>query len=221
MKLLQKFNIVPNNRKLYDIAFTHGSYGTKHGLDYNFERLEFLGDSVLSLIVSEYLFNKYPNYEEGKLTKLRANFVCESALIYYSDELNLKKYVKISVEDDKISNNEILSITADIFESLLGAIFLDQGLECAKDFISKVIFKYIDENKVFFSDYKSKIKEYGDAEEVDVNYEILDEFGVPHDKTFIIAIFVDGNQLGVGKGKNKKEAEQMAAKQAIKRLGIS
>ena len=220
MNLFEKFGIETENEHLYDIAFTHGSYGTMHRLDYTYERLEFLGDSVLSLIVSEYLYKKYPQYEEGKLTKLRANYVCQNALIYYSHELGLQDYLKVSAEESNLTHNEVLSITADIFESFLGAIFLDQGIEFAKDFISKIIFKYIDEEKVFFEDYKSTMKEYGDAEEIEISYKILHEYGVPHDKTFVIAILVDGKEMGVGKGKNKKEAEQGAAKIAIEKLGV-
>ena len=220
MNLFEKFGIETENEHLYDVAFTHGSYGTLHKLVYTYERLEFLGDSVLSLIVSEYLYNKYPQYEEGKLTKLRANYVCQNALIYYSHELGLQDYLNVSAEESNLTHNEILSITADIFESFLGAMFLDQGIDFAKDFISKIIFKYIDEEKVFFADYKSAMKEYGDAQEVEISYKILQEYGVPHDKTFIIAIIVDGKEMGVGKGKNKKEAEQNAAKVAMEKLGV-
>ncbi|WP_458404088.1 ribonuclease III [Methanobrevibacter sp.] len=220
MDLFEKFDIVSENELLYEIAFTHGSYATSHGLDYNYERLEFLGDSVLSLIVSEYLYKKYPQYEEGKLTKLRANYVCQNALIYYSHELGLDNYLKIDSTDSMLTKNEIISITADIFESFLGAIFLDQGIEFAKDFIRKYIFKYIDEKKIFFTDYKSAIKEYGDAEEIEISYKVLSEFGVPHDKIFRISILMDGQEMGVGKGKNKKEAEQAAAKEAMEKLNI-
>ena len=220
MNLFEKFGIETENEHLYEMAFTHGSYESKHKLNYTYERLEFLGDSVLSLIVSEYLYKKYPQYEEGKLTKLRANYVCQNALIYYSHELGLKDYLHVAVEESNLTDNEILSITADIFESFLGAIFLDQGIEFAKDYVSKTIFKYIDDEKVFFKDYKSAMKEYGDAEELDISYEVVEEYGVPHEKTFIIAILIDGKEMGLGKGKNKKEAEQAAAKVAIEKLGV-
>ena len=110
MNLLEKFNIVPKDKHLYDVAFTHGSYGTKHGLDYTYERLEFLGDSVLNMIVSEYLYKQYPDYEEGKLTKLRANYVCQAALIYYSHELGLDKHIKIYGDDSKITENEVCQL---------------------------------------------------------------------------------------------------------------
>ncbi len=220
MDLFEKFGIVTDNEHLYEIAFTHSSYATVHALDYNYERLEFLGDSVLSLIVSEYLYKKYPNYEEGELTKIRSNFVCQNALIYYSHRLGLKDYLKVSEEESNLTKNEVLSITADLFESFLGAIFIDKGIEFAKKFIEDNIFIYIDQKRVFFEDYKSKIKEYCDAKEVTLEYIILKEYGVPHDKTFIMACLIDGKEMGVGRGKNKKEAEQAASKGAIRKLRI-
>jgi ribonuclease-3 len=221
MNLFEKFGIDSENEYLYDIAFTHGSYSTKYDLDYNYERLEFLGDSVLSLIVSEYLYKKYPQYEEGKLTKIRANYVCQNALIYYSHELCLPDYLNIDTIESNLTENEVLSITADIFESFLGAIFIDQGIDFAKQFVAKHIFQYIDEEKIFFRDYKSAIKEYGDAEEVEITYRLVNEYGVPHAKTFYISVLIDGEEMGIGKGKNKKEAEQAAAKIALEKLKIS
>ena len=99
MDLFEKFGIETENKQLYAIAFTHASYSVHHDLDYNYERLEFLGDSVLSLIVSEYIYNKYPQYEEGKLTKIRSNFVCQNALIYYSHKLGLQDFLRVSEEE--------------------------------------------------------------------------------------------------------------------------
>ncbi|MGN0176560.1 MAG: ribonuclease III [Methanobrevibacter sp.] len=220
MDLYEKFGIKTDNKVLYEMAFTHGSYSTKHNLDYSYERLEFLGDSVLSVIVSEYLYKKYPHYGEGKLTKLRSNYVCQFALIHYSHELGLDKYLNVAAQESNLSKNEILSITADIFESFLGAMFLDQGWNFVKEFVSNSIFKFIDANTIFFADYKSAMKEYGDAKELEVSYKILKEYGVPHDKTFVTTILIDGEEMGVGEGKNKKEAEQAAAKVAIEKLNI-
>lgn len=220
MDLFEKFNIETENEHIYEMAFTHSSYSSSHGLDYNYERLEFLGDSVLSLIVSEYIYKKYPNFEEGKLTKLRSNYVCQNALIYYSHKLKLDKYLKVSAEESNLTKNEVISITADIFESFLGAMFIDQGIEFAKNFLSEWIFIYIDQERVFFEDYKSKLKEYADSEELTLEYKILKEYGVPHDKTFIMACLIDGKEMGVGRGKNKKEAEQSAAKGTMHKLGI-
>jgi ribonuclease-3 len=132
MKLLEKFDIVPNNEDLYKVAFTHSSYSAKYNLDYDYERLEFLGDSVLNMLTSEFLQNMHPKFSEGKLTKLRANYVCQNALIVYSHENNLDKCIRLNLEDNALTDNEVISITADVFESFLGAIYLDQGIEKAK-----------------------------------------------------------------------------------------
>jgi len=218
--LLEKCDIVPNDEKLYEIAFTHSSYSAKYELDYDYERLEFLGDSVLNMLTSEYLQDMYPTYPEGKLTKLRANYVCQSALIFYSHDLGLDRYVKLNLEDSSISDNEVLSITADVFESFLGAIYLDQGIDKAREHLSKIIFPYIKAKTIFFYDYKSTIKEYGDAKGLDIQYDIIEEFGAPHDKTFIMKILIDGEDYGHGIGKSKKEAEQAAAQKAIEVLNI-
>lgn len=220
MKILDKFGIVPKNSKLYDMAFMHKSYGVKHNINYDYERLEFLGDAVLSMIVSEYLYNKYKNVGEGNLTKLRSNYVCETALANYSHELGLTSMIKLQLDDSKVSINEVFSISADVFESLLGAIYLDQGIETTRNFLSKTVFPSIDEGIIFFNDFKSKIKEYGDANELLVEYRLIEEYGAPHDKTFIMGIFIDEKEVGRGTGKSKKEAEQIAAKKAIEKLGI-
>ena len=220
MKLLEKFDIVPNDEHLYTVAFTHSSYSAKYELDYDYERLEFLGDSVLNMLTSEFLQNMHPKYSEGKLTKLRANYVCQSALVVYSHENGLDKCIRLNLEDNAISDNEVISITADIFESFLGAIYLDQGIEKAKEFLSRTVFPYIESKTIFFYDYKSTIKEYGDAEDIEVCYELLEEHGAPHDKTFIMRILVDGVDYGHGVGKSKKEAEQVAACKAIDKLQL-
>ena len=220
MKLLENFNIVPNNEHLYEIAFTHSSYSAKHDLDYDYERLEFLGDSVLNMLTSEYLQNMHPTFSEGKLTKLRANYVCQNALIVYSHENNLDKCIRLNLEDNALTDNEVISITADVFESFLGAIYLDQGIEKAKEFLKQTVFPYIEAKTIFFYDYKSTIKEYGDAEDVEVSYELLEEHGAPHDKTFVMRILIDGKDYGHGVGKSKKDAEQLAACKAIDKLKI-
>ena len=162
----------------------------------------------------------HPDFSEGKLTKLRANYVCQNALIVYSHENNLDKCIRLNLEDNALSDNEVISITADVFESFLGAIYLDQGIEKAKEFLQKTVFPYIEAKTVFFYDYKSEIKEYGDAECVEVSYELLEEHGAPHDKTFVMRILIDGVDYGHGVGKSKKEAEQLAACKAIDKLKL-
>ncbi|MDR3223207.1 MAG: ribonuclease III [Methanobrevibacter sp.] len=218
MNVLQEFNIKANNPELFEIAFIHSSYKSKYKLKYDYERLEFLGDSILSLLVSHYLYENYEEFEEGGLTKLRSNFVCEAALEYYSFYLGFNKYLKIS--NDNMTKNEIKSANADIVESFLGALFLDQGIEKTKEFLERYIFKFIDSRHVFFTDYKSKIKEYGDANEIEVKYELLKETGYQHDKTFLINILLNNKVFGHGTGKSKKIAEQFAAKMATDKLEI-
>ena len=220
MKILDELNIQVNAEELFEKAFTHGSYLNNNNVSEDYELLEFLGDSVLSLIVSEYLFRKYPNESEGTLTKLRANYVCQAALIYYCKDTRLDEYLKIDINENKITPNEVLAIDADIVESFIGALFLDQGIEKVKEFASKYIFNHIDNEKIFFHDYKSKIKEYCDANNLKVDYEVVFETGIPHDKTFIIKIVINGNEYGRGTGKNKKEAQQNAALVALKKIGI-
>ncbi|MDR2873209.1 MAG: ribonuclease III [Methanobrevibacter sp.] len=219
MNVLKEFNIKPNDPEIFEIAFIHASYKVKHGLNHDYERLEFLGDSVLSLLVSHYLFDNFRDAEEGGLTKLRSNFVCDAALEYYSSYLGFDKYLKIA--EDNMTQNEVKSANADIVESFLGALFLDQGIEETKNFLERYIFKFIRDKYVFFTDYKSKIKEYGDAEELEVQYELVKETGYQHDKTFLMKILIGGAQYGVGEGKSKKEAEQYAAKIALEKLNIS
>ena len=217
MNLFEKFNIKTKNEKLYETAFTHASYAAIHNLDYNYERLEFLGDSVLNFFISDYIFKKYPNHEEGKLSKIRVNYICNNALIFYAAELELINYLKIS---HNLKYNEIITATADILESFIGALYLDQGLEFLKKFLSEHIFKYIDEEKIFFIDYKSKLKEFTDKMGIELSYEVLEERGVPHDMFFLISCSLDNQQYGVGQGKNKKEAQQEASKQALETLKI-
>jgi ribonuclease-3 len=172
------------------------------------------------MIVSEYLYNKYPDKGEGALTKLRANYVCQTALIHYCKNMGLNEYLTICINENHISQNEILSIHADIVEAFLGAIFLDQGIEKAREFVSKYIFKHVDNRKIFFRDYKSRIKEHADVNNLVIKYELVAEYGIPHNKTFIIKILINGVEYGIGNGKNKKEAEQIAAHKAIKKLGL-
>lgn len=219
MDILDKFDIVPNDMELYETAFTHSSYASKHHLN-DYERLEFLGDSVLNMLTSEFLQNMHPDFGEGKLTKLRANYVCQNALIVYSHEFGLDKCVKLNLEDNALTDNEVISITADVFESFLGAIYLDQGIAKCKEFLTITVFPYIENEQIFFHDYKSTIKEYGDAIDKEITYELIEEHGAPHDKTFVMKILIDGVDFGHGIGKSKKEAEQVAACNAIKTLRL-
>ncbi len=210
MKFLEDYNIKINNKKLLDIALTHTSYENEHKNIGNYERLEFLGDAVLELIISEY-FYLHTNLEEGDMTKKRASFVCESALNYYADKIGLNKYIKVG--NGQLDNiNE--TITADVFESIIAVIYLDQGLDVVKEFIEKIIIPEIKSDKRFFSDYKTMLQEYMQMSKKTVEYNLVSEKGMPHDKEFVVEVIVDNIIYGKGSGKSKKQAEQMAAKDA-------
>lgn len=200
--------------KIYGEAFTHSSYANENNIKFNYERLEFLGDSILNFVVAEYLFLNY-NLPEGELSKKRASFVCEDALIHYSNSLNLKKYIKIG---QMHKNNVIDSISADIFESLVGAIYIDKGIKEAKKFIYEVVIPHIKNDKTFFNDYKSIIQEI--FKEKEISYIVTKETGKDHNKTFYVDLSINNIIYGSGVGKTIKEAEQAAAKKAhLKKVG--
>ncbi|KAF5086827.1 ribonuclease III [Methanobacterium aggregans] len=217
MQLLKKFSIKPVDNHLYDLAFLHESYSNENGLSECYERLEFLGDSVLDLVVSEFLYNMGPNLTEGELTRTRSNYVCKKALHSYSMELGLDQYVKIGT-GQKLARREIDSVTSDVFESFVGALYLDHGLDTVKEFLSKTVLPHIKNGDVFFHDYKSELKQLCDHDAADINYELIQEEGEPHNKTFTMVVMINGKNYGKGSGGSKKEAEQNAAKNALRKL---
>ena len=212
MKFLKELGINKNNKKLLYTALTHSSYSNEYGGE-NYERLEFLGDSVLQLIMSEY-FYKNAHLSEGDMSKTRASYVCEAALFEYSKKINLIPYIKVGHGLDHTENETII---ADIFEAVLAVIYLDQGYDVAKDYIYKIVVPYIEENKIFLSDYKSHLQEMVQTEKKSLEYVLVSETGPAHDKRFKINVLVDNIVFGTGIGKSKKEAEQNAAKDAIKK----
>jgi ribonuclease-3 len=217
MRLLKKLSIKPINPSLYEQAFIHESYSYEHNLEGSYERLEFIGDAVLDLIVSEFLYKKDSNLTEGELTRLRANYVCKQALYTYSMELSFDKYIKLG-SGLELSEREINSIISDVFESFIGALYLDLGLDSVKEFIVQTVLPHIISDKIFFYDYKSELKELCDKEGYNLVYELLNEEGPPHNKTFSMAALVNGKQYSAGNGGSKKEAEQYAAKLALNKL---
>lgn len=220
--LEQKLNYKFNNKKLLQNALTHSSYANevRNGITSN-ERLEFLGDSVLSIIVAEYLFLHYKSIPEGELTKLRASLVCEKTLCKFSRELELGKFLKLGKGEDKGGGRERDSILADAFEALLAAIYLDGGMEVATNHVLRFVIPEIeDKNQHTFKDYKTALQEIiqRNPEEY-VTYVLKGESGPDHDKVFEVEVHLNSNVIGRGKGKNKKQAEQMAAKQALELMG--
>lgn len=213
-EFLKEHGIVPNNVKIYDVAMSHSSYANEHKDKKNYERLEFLGDAVLELVVSEYLYKNYEQ-DEGNMTKTRANYVCEEANFEYMNKLGLIKFIKVG-------NGEVAdikkAIVADIFEAFIGAIYLDQGFPKAKEFVLDVVTPYIINKTNFFNDYKSILQEAVQTDRRSLVYELIEESGPAHDKSFTIAVKIDDVIYGKGKAGSKKEACQLAAKASLEKL---
>lgn len=220
-KIGYKFNDIT----LLDRGLTHSSYANeqkKKRVAYN-ERLEFLGDSVLGLVVSDYIFDKYPDYPEGELTKLRATVVCEGALSLASKQLKLGKYLLLGKGEEATGGRERVSILADAFEAIIGSIYLDGKLLNAKTFILGNLKDIIDlaVKGNLFIDYKTELQEILQKKTKEkIVYVVLNEEGPDHNKTFHVGLKVGDEFLGEGKGKSKKEAEQNSAKSALDKLGV-
>ena len=213
-EFLKNFGIIPNNIKLYEVAMSHSSYANEHKDKKNYERLEFLGDAVLELVMSEYLYKNYEQ-DEGDMTKTRANYVCEDANYEYMQKLGLIKFIKVGngeVEDIK------KAIVADIFEAFIGALYLDQGFDTAKKFVLDVTTPYVINRTSFFNDYKSILQEAVQTDRRSLVYELIDESGPAHAKSFTIAVRIDDVIYGKGTAGSKKEACQLAAKATLEKL---
>lgn len=214
-----------NNIKLLKNALVHSSYANEvRGDTHSNERLEFLGDSVLSIIVAEHIFNKYPNMPEGELTKLRASLVCEKSLCSYSRELGIGKCLLLGNGEDKNGGRERDSILADAFEAVLAAIYIDGGMAAAKKHVLNTVLRDLEHHsdEDSFKDYKTVLQEIIQRNpEESVSYILIDEKGPDHDKIFTVEVHLNSNVIGQGSGKSKKQAEQMAACQALKLMGES
>ena len=217
-ELQEKLNYHFNDVTHLRLALTHSSYAhecprpTKG--QYN-ERIEFLGDAVLELIVSEYLYCNYPDKSEGEMTKTRASLVCEFTLATCAREIQLENYIYLSRGEDMTGGRNRDSILSDAFESVLGAIYLDGGYEPAKVFIKSILLKDIN-NKQLFYDAKTTLQEIVQAKKNQVlSYSIIGEEGPEHNKEFVAEVAINGNVIGTGKGHTKKAAQQHAAYQAL------
>ena len=213
MDFLNKFNIEIKNKKLMQTALTHSSYSNEHKGVKNYERLEYLGDAVLELVTSEY-FYLHTDFKEGKMTKLRASYVCEKALATYAKDIGIDKYIRLGHGQQHNLNDTII---ADVFEAVLGAIYLDQGFEVAKKYVDKIIIPYINRQIDFNVDYKTRLQELVQTGKKSLNYEVVKEYEVNHKKIFFFVLKIDNIVYGRGKGSSKKEAEQIAALDAYKK----
>ena len=215
--LFEKLKIKPKDRRLYETAFSHSSYVNEHKRKEDYERLEFLGDAVVDLVVADYLYSNL-TVDEGNMTKFRASYVCENALFTYSTDLGLTEYMKLGHGEQNEEKRYTKAIVADIFEALIGAIYVDLGYATARRVALSIIIPYIEKKETFFSDYKSALQEAVQSHRKSVEYILLNEEGPAHDKTFTFEVRVDGIKFGEGTAKSKKEAEQEAAKTALDKL---
>lgn len=202
-------------------ALTHSSFvgGKNH---HSNERLEFLGDSVLSVVVSRYLFENLKDKPEGQLTKLRASIVCEHALFPFAEKINLGDEIYLGKGEENTGGRHRKSILADAFEALIAAIYLDGGIEAARDFILPFIpsIEMLRSGKLLIGDYKTILQEIIQQNpEEKVVYRLANESGAAHSKTFTSNVLLNGQIIGTGTGLSKKEAEQNAAKEAVKLMG--
>jgi ribonuclease-3 len=213
-------NYTFNNPQLLVNALTHSSYANERGLGRKAcnERLEFLGDSVLGFITAEYLYTRYPAKTEGELTRLRSELVCEVSLAAASKRLKLGEFLRFGKGEEQTGGRERPSILADAFESTLAAIFLDGGREPAERFVRENILDITESDNHGSSDYKTMLQELIQREgHPSPEYQIIGERGPDHDKIFTAEVLISGKRSGVGEGRTKKDAEQAAAKEAIRR----
>ncbi|MBP3930619.1 MAG: ribonuclease III [Peptostreptococcaceae bacterium] len=222
---ISKFeNIISYNfkNKQYILeALTHSSYSNENK-SYAFnERLEFLGDSVLGIIISDYLFKNETELPEGELTKLRANIVCEESLSEVSKKIELGTHMLLGKGEEATGGRERVSILADAVEAVIAAIYLDGGIENARKFVLTQMDEIIQDSIKgrIFRDYKTHLQEVIQSQgETNIIYDLVEEIGPDHNKKFVMQVKLNDEVLGTGEGKSKKEAEQSAAKQALRRM---
>lgn len=208
-----------NDKSLLAEAMSHSSYINERKINKTRcnERLEFLGDAVLEIVSSDYLFKRFKDVPEGKLSKMRAALVCEPALYTCSKCISLGKYVKLGKGEEAGGGREKPSVISDAFEALLGAVYLDGGMEKASDIIHRFILTESQIESAHISDSKSYLQELvqADMKNSIISYQIVSEVGPEHDKAFVVAVYIDGKKYGEGTGRNKKAAEKDAAFKAI------
>jgi ribonuclease-3 len=219
-ELQRKIRYTFRDRALLRLALTHSSYSNEHGLSrlHSNERLEFLGDAVLEVITSDYLFHTFPDKPEGEMTKQRASIVCEPTLAACADEVGLGDYLYLGKGEESAGGRGRHSIVSDALEAVIGAIYLDGGFASAKEFVEGFVLSDLDQKELFF-DSKTILQEIAQKDGQLVSYDLLGESGPDHNKVFEASVSVGGELLARGRGKSKKAAEQAAAQAAIETLG--
>lgn len=204
-------------------AFTHSSYVNEQRgkrISDN-ERLEFLGDAVLELTVSQFLYKTFPKMSEGEMTKLRAAIVCEPSLVKFAELLNFGDIVLLGKGEELTGGRQRPALLADVFEAFIGALYIDQGLDAVFNFMEKYVYPRIDKGEFTqVTDFKSQLQEYVQQDNLgEIQYRIIQEKGPAHNREFVSEVLLNNLQLGVGIGRSKKEAEQQAAARALIKLG--
>ncbi len=213
-----QFHLKFKNPQLLETALTHSSYANEKNTESN-ERLEFVGDAVLDLIIGQYLYQENTHYNEGDLTKKRAKYVCEAALLEYAKMCRLGEHLLLGHGEEKTGGRTRTALLADAFEAFIGAIFLDKGLQEVYKVTNLTVIPYMKEdNPTNFVDYKSHLQELVQSDHRQLEYRVAQESGPSHNKTFTIRVYMDDILMGEGKGHSKKEAEQHAAELALKKL---
>lgn len=216
-ELEKKIGYTFQNRALLKQAVTHSSFANEQKINRqkHYERLEFLGDAVLELVSSDFLFQTHPEMPEGQLTKLRASMVCEPALAYCAKDLTLDSYIQLGKGEESTGGRYRDSIVSDVMEAVIGAIYLDGGMEPARTYIHRFILSDL-ENKQLFLDSKTNLQEYMQQNlKKEFHYRLVEESGPEHDKVFLVEVVMEEKVLGRGKGRTKKAAEQQAAYEAL------
>lgn len=205
------------NISLLKQALTHSSFTNEQKINRqkHYERLEFLGDAVLELVSSEFLYHNNPQMPEGEMTKLRASMVCEPSLAFCARDLELGQFILLGKGEESTGGRKRDSITSDVMEAVIGAIFLDGGIEPAKEFINRFILSDLEDKQLFY-DSKTNLQELIQGTlKKEIHYEPVAEYGPEHDKTFVVEVYMDQEKIGTGEGRTKKAAEQKAAYEAL------
>lgn len=220
--LEKEIGYVFKKRSLLKQAVTHRSYANENRGSGPFnERLEFLGDAVLSLISADFLYKKFPSMAEGDLTKLRSSLVCTASLSEYARRIKLGDYLLLGKGELATGGNERDSNLENAFEALIAAVYLDGGIDKARRFVLRFLDDSVETHHISFKDYKTKLQEIvQESREETLNYVITKESGPDHDKRYEVEVHLNSNVIGKGKGRSKKQAEQEAAKQALQLMGL-
>ena len=215
-KLEEKIGYEFKDKGLMVQALTHSSFSNEQKINKlkNYERLEFLGDAVLELLSSRFFYENYPNMSEGQMTRMRSSMVCEPALAFCARDLALGNFILLGKGEEATGGRMRDSIISDVMEAVIGAIYLDGGIEKADEFVQKYIFSDL-ESKQLFYDSKTILQEKVQKKGQDLVYELVSESGPDHDKIFVVEAVIDGQVAGKGQGRDKKSAEQQAAYQVL------